>query len=181
MQKRGSTIGLECLGTGVPRGIGLGIEWDWATSAKDRQLCILARICLPECKSVKYQNRYHSVEARHRMSSGESRKLASTTDYAASATLCKCARAFTKVLRDWEKSPTSGRHPLSSAASVALPILRTFVGDNSWHKVLSQATSRPFALLFSDARGRSRDGATWQVERLAAVLITAAGGRFTID
>ena len=177
----GSTLGLEELGTGVPRGIALGVEWDWATTARDRQLGILARVRLPVFKSIKYQNRFRKVEQRRRMSDGEARKLASTTDYAPSATLNKCARAFTKVLQDWGRSTTPGRRPLTPTASVALPILRAFLGDDTWHKVLTQATSRPFAIIFSDAKGRSSNSeGQSQVERLAAVLITATGGRYTI-
>ena len=175
----GSAIRLEDLGTGVPRGVALGVEWDWAVSARDKQLGILARVRLPVCKSIKYQIRYRRVEICGRMSSGEARKLASTTDYAASATLCKCARVFTKILRDWEQSPRLGRRTLTPTAQLALPILRAFLGDNSWHKVLTKSTSRPFAVIFSDARGRYLEAGEWRAERLAAVLITATGGRYT--
>lgn len=98
------------------------------------------------------------------MSNGEARKLASTTDYAANATLCKCAR----------------QRPLTPTA-VALPILRAFLRDDTWRKVLTQATSRPFAIIFPDARGRSSiSTGHLQLERLVAVLITATGGRYTI-
>ena len=104
----GSTIGLELVGTGLPRVIALGVEWVWATTTTDRQRGVLARVRLPACKSIKYQNRYCQVEFRQRMSSGESRKLASTTDYAKSATVCKCARSFTKVLRDCQPRQGEG-------------------------------------------------------------------------
>ena len=84
------------------------------------------------------------------------------------------ARAFTSVIRDWKGGP------LTREVSVALAVMKVFLASVEWHPVYSQTVMRRFAMLFSDARRQQRTADSWELECLAAVLLTSAGGCYTV-
>ena len=61
--------------------------------------------------------------------------------------------------------------------AVAVQSVRALLQDRSWNPILGHAVARRFALLFSDARGSN---GTYGSEALAAILIMAGGGAYTV-
>ena len=90
----GIPLAWDCVGTGTPRAISLGVEWDWWLTEAERLLGVIAKVRLPSVKAAKYYKRVYAILRANKMSSSEARKIASTFEYVCSVAYGKRGRAF---------------------------------------------------------------------------------------
>ena len=166
------------LGTGVPIAVALGMEWNWTLTQEEKANGVIAKLRLPAVKSQKYDARVMAIVGRRKMSAAEAKKISGTVAYTCSLPYGRCGRALARPIREWEQSGKSGRRQLTVEATVALMSLRPLFLDKEWNPILGHAVARRFAIIFSDARGTvNRE---WGSESLAAVLLMAEGGTYTV-
>ena len=158
-------------------GVSLGVEWDWSINNDERSAGVVVKVRLPQYKAEKYDARAAAILQRRKVSSAEARKLSSTLEYVCSAASNKKARAFARPIRDYESLGYSGRRPFTPEFGVALQSVRVLLQDRKWNPILGHAVARRFALLSSDGRGSN---GIYGSEVLAAVLIMASGGAYTV-
>ena len=130
---------------------------------------------IPALKACKYEARVECRLRHGKMSSAEARKLSGVVEYVCSAASNKAGRAFARPIRDWEMQGRTGRRKLTLEAAASLQQIKLLVRDQRWQPLPSNARSRKFAILYSDARGCGE----WGNEAFAAVLLTSEGGAYT--
>ena len=159
---------------GVRKGQVLGPTLELPDSA-DRHAGVVATIALTAERTKAYTEKLTLPIAMNLLHQGHASKLAGAMEWTDSEVTGRQLRAFLWPIREHEHAKRPG--PLPGTLKAALFCLAEILSSFPERKVLSAAIVRRYCVLFTDARGRARsqqdDG--WGHERLAGVLVCAAG------